>query len=264
MNHKTAAILSIGNELLKGKTVNTNASELARKLTFAGYTVKRMLVVADEPSEIGQGFKLLIGECDVLVSTGGLGPTFDDMTVESFANAFGYHLVEDHEALETLKKRYTRVGVELTPERLKMIMKPEGSVSLQNPAGAAPGVMIERTGTKIIILPGVPKECMAIIDSVLPSLRVPGVHTLEKSLTIDGVMESAIAPVVKRAMKIMDDTVYVKTHPMRSETENPRLEIEVSATAQTEEEVSQRVEKTFSLILKDLEKSGLSYHSVKT
>lgn len=261
---KTAAILSIGNELLKGRTVNTNASELARKLTFSGYSVKRMVIVEDEPSEIGWGFKLLIGKYDLVVSTGGLGPTFDDMTVESFAKTFGYKLVEDPSALEILKERYLRAGVELTPERRKMIMIPEGAISLKNPSGAAVGIMLDRSGTKVIILPGVPKECMGIIDLVLPSIRVPGISTVERSLTIEGVMESSIAPIVTKAMKEMNHSVYVKTHPMRSETRDPKLEIEITAMSSTEESASELIDRTFDLIISGLHKAGLTYRSVES
>lgn len=259
MNSKTAAILSIGNEILKGRTVNTNASEIARKLSFSGYTVKKIIVVQDEPSEIAWGFQTLIGKHDLVISTGGLGPTFDDMTVESFATAFGYKLVEDPASLQILKERYEKAGVELTPERKKMIMIPEGATALKNPFGAAIGVMLEREGSRIIILPGVPKECMGIIDHVLPSIKVAGISTVERSMTISGVMESSIAPIVNKVMKMMEKQVYVKTHPLRSETRNPMLEIEVTAMSQNDATAKESAERAFKLIFDGISEAGLHF-----
>ena len=259
MERKLAAVLTVGNEILKGKTVNTNASEIARRLTFAGYNVNRMLVVSDEASEIGWAFKTLLGTADLIVSTGGLGPTFDDITVQSFAQEFHLELKLDENVLTTLQNRYTKTGVALTDERKKMAMIPAVGEPLQNDFGAAPGVMIEIDSTKIILLPGVPREAIGILDSIIERLRVPGVYTVERSKHTNGIMESSLAPIVKRVMRQMGDAVYIKTHPLRSETNQPELEIEIMSVSASQREAESSIEKAFEMISELAKQANLPF-----
>ncbi|EQB66215.1 MAG: hypothetical protein AMDU3_IPLC00001G0381 [Thermoplasmatales archaeon I-plasma] len=121
-----ACVLTIGNEILKGKTVNTNAAEIGRMLYFAGYEVYRGLVVPDVKEEIGQAFRSLVGICDVIVSTGGLGPTFDDMTISSFADEFNIPLELNEDVYKEIRARTERSGMEMTKEREKMALVPKG------------------------------------------------------------------------------------------------------------------------------------------
>ena len=260
MERKLAAVLTVGNEILKGKTVNTNASEIARRLTFAGYNINRMLVVSDEASEIGWAFKTLLGTAaDLIVSTGGLGPTFDDITVQSFAQEFNLELNLDENVWTTLQNRYTKTGVALTDERKKMAMIPAGGEPLQNDFGAAPGVMIEIDSTKIILLPGVPKEAIGILDSIIERLRVPDVYTVERSRHTKGIMESSLAPIVKRVMGQMGDAVYIKTHPLRSETNQPELEIEIMSVSASQREAESSIEKAFEMISELAKQANLPF-----
>lgn len=224
-----ACVLTIGNEILKGKTVNTNAAHIGRILTFSGYEVYRSLVVRDDPGEIEWGIKTALSFSDLVVTSGGLGPTFDDMTVECISKALGLSLEINEEALGDLKARYAGRDLELTEARLKMVRLPVGSRALKNPVGSAPGVFLEHHGKKIVILPGVPKEMEALLDLVLDSIKLPGSSYYEESFPLEGLMESAFAPLANKAMKLWAGSVYIKSHPQNSEVDHPLLEIEVSS-----------------------------------
>ena len=230
MNPLRACILTIGNEILKGKTVNTNMAHIGRVLTFAGYEVYRSLVVRDDPEEIAWGIHTALSFSDLVVTSGGLGPTFDDMTIGSISRALGIETKVDEGALKKLQERYLSRGLELTDDRLKMVRLPVGSTALDNPVGAAPGVLLNAGGKNILILPGVPKEMEAILDSAVDLLKIPGREYYEETFPLEGIMESSFAPLISGVMKKWAGKVYIKSHPQRSETDNPSLEVEVSSS----------------------------------
>ncbi|MGB9853532.1 MAG: molybdopterin-binding protein, partial [Candidatus Bathyarchaeales archaeon] len=144
-------IVCIGNELLIGKTLNTNAQWLAKRATSLGITVKRITVVGDEVEEIANAIReALQRKPRFLITTGGLGPTFDDKTLEGIAKALNRKLELNQKALQMVKEKYeayAKAGkieeVEMTPHRVKMAMLPEGAEPLQNPVGTAPGVIMK-------------------------------------------------------------------------------------------------------------------------
>lgn len=224
-----AVILTIGNEILKGKTVNTNMAHIGQVLTYAGHEVFRALIVSDEPNEIAWGINTALESGEIIVTTGGLGPTFDDMTVESIATALDTGLEVNQEELKFLQERYEGRGIELTEERLKMVRLPVGSKALHNPVGAAPGVYMKHEGKSIVILPGVPAEMKAILDLVLPDLKTGNRVYYEETFPLDGIMESSLAPLTEKIMKKWNGRVYIKSHPKRSEVDNPSLDVEVSS-----------------------------------
>ncbi len=216
-------------------------AHIGRALTFSGYEVFRSLVVKDDPAEIDWGIRTALASADLVVTSGGLGPTFDDMTVECVSRSLGIPTEINQAALEALKRRYAGLNIELTEERLKMVRLPAGSRALDNPIGSAPGVLIKFDEKRILILPGVPKEMEAILDSVLDELRIPGRVYYEESFQLTGIMESAFAPLANNAMKKWIGLVYVKSHPQRSEISSPKLEVEVSSSAETEQKAMETV-----------------------
>ncbi len=210
-------------------------AHIGRALTFSGYDVYRSYVVSDDPGEIEWGIKTALSTSDLVVTSGGLGPTFDDMTVQCISDSLGIQTEINQEALHELEERYAGRGLELTEDRLKMVRLPIGSKPLHNPVGSAPGVLIEHEGKRIVILPGVPGEMKAILESVLDEIRIPGKAYYEESFYIEGLMESAFAQLSNAAMKKWAGKVYVKSHPQNSEIKNPKLEIEVSAVSEDRE-----------------------------
>lgn len=189
----------------------------------------------DDPDEIDWGIRTSLSFSDLVVTSGGLGPTFDDMTVESIAKSLKIPLVVDQYELEKLKERYTSQNLEVTEARLKMVKIPSGSRALHNPIGAAPGVLITVGEKRILILPGVPKEMEALLDSVLEELKVSDMEYYEESFPLEGIMESALSPLISKVMKTWEGRVYVKSHPHRSEIANPLLEVQVYSSDREKE-----------------------------
>lgn len=233
-----AWIITVGNEILVGRIVNTNSSWLAEKLTFMGFRVERIITVPDRLEDIEEEVGRGVSRADVVVTTGGLGPTYDDITLEGVARAVGRRLVLNQEALEMVRRFYEKVGYELTEERLKMAYLPEGSKPLPNPVGAAPGMLLRLNGKVIASLPGVPAEMKAIFEQHLaPLLKeiAPHREAVDCYFTLTGVPESGLAPWIKRASR-MEEGVYLKSHPKGHETSGPVLEIRALASGETREE----------------------------
>jgi nicotinamide-nucleotide amidase len=244
MGKGVAWILSVGNELLIGRVVNTNAAWLASKLTHLGYSVRRVVAVPDEEGDIVEVFREALGRADVVISTGGLGPTPDDITNLAFCKALGVEPVVNQEALRMVKEKYEARGYPLTPEREKMAMMPPGAKPLPNPVGTAPGILYEHGGRVVVLLPGVPREMEAIFEGyVEPVLRSrgPPVYFAEQVLVVRGVPEADVAPVIREVMK-MDPALYIKSHPKGFEVEAPLLHIHIYASAEDRQRAEALVE----------------------
>ncbi len=237
-------IVCVGNELLIGKVVNTNASWLGKRATSMGVKVKRITVAPDDVDEMAQVFtEVLARKPGFVVSTGGLGPTFDDKTLEGVAKALNRKLAVNDEALQMVKTKYKEYSktsnvleAELTPARVKMATLPTGTKPLTNPIGTAPGVLTELDGTVLIVLPGVPREMEAIFEeSVTPLLRKASgnVGFYEFSIYADDIMESVLAPLIDKVM-LAHPGVYIKSHPKGREN-TPHMELHLSVTGKPSE-----------------------------
>ncbi|QIW24292.1 nicotinamide mononucleotide deamidase-related protein [Sulfolobus sp. S-194] len=239
-----AEIINIGNEILTGRTVNTNASHIARRLTSLGYTVRRITVVRDEIEEIVSAFKEAISRRPkIIISTGGLGPTYDDKTNEGLAKALNIELELNEIAYKMLLEKYSKLNIEITEERRKMAIMPKGSIPVENNVGVAPGILILYQGITILATPGVPKEMEDVVENFIKKYLKdrPNVKYLETSFLLEGVMESTIAPYVKQLVKKYD--LYIKTHPKGQELSKPLLEIQIAGSSENEAEIKERIQK---------------------
>ena len=245
-------IISIGNELLIGKVLNTNAHWLSKRATSVGIKVKRITIIPDDVNETARAIReTLKREPEFIVTTGGLGPTFDDKTLETLAKALKRKLEVNKEALEMVKEKYQIYArkrrsnnAELTQPRVKMATIPEKSIPIRNPVGTAPGVQVNLENTVLIALPGVPREMEAIFEqTVEPMLRHAshGAIFYEESIYADDVMESALAPLIDKVM-IDNSAVYVKSHPRGAENK-PHLEIHFSMTTPDEKKAQETLQK---------------------
>jgi len=187
-----AHIISIGDELLCGETVNTNAAWIARQLCSRGVEVRRIEVIPDELDEIARTVQE--ADVDVVIITGGLGPTHDDVTRFGVARAVGDELVRNEEALEFMRRAY-----EVSEELKGMAYLPSSSVPLLNPVGSAPGFLISQQGRMIFVLPGVPAEMEAMFEYVLPYLHGSAPHV---RWVVSRKPESSIASVLRRALEL--------------------------------------------------------------
>jgi molybdenum cofactor synthesis domain-containing protein len=245
----SAEVIAVGNEILTGRTVNTNSAFIAARLTSLGFQVRRVTVVGDEVEEIRECFLEALGRNPkLIISSGGLGPTYDDRTVEGLAAALGRKLVYNQEALSEVTRKYKEKGLELTEERLKMALFPEGATPIPNEAGIAPGVYVEVNNTEILLAPGVPKEMEEVTETFLRSYlkRRPNVFYYEESLTVRGVMESALAPHIKRVVR--EYGLYIKTHPKGHEINDPYLEVQIAGSSYDKDEITRKVKNVREII----------------
>ncbi len=258
----TMEILSIGNELLIGKILNTNSQWICKQATAFGISVKRITVLPDDVEETAEAIEeALKRKPQFIVTTGGLGPTFDDKTLQTVAKALGRRLEVNKEALKMVEKKYREYAtssgksVDLTCARLKMATLPERTTPIFNPVGTAPGVRVDLNGTILLALPGVPREMEAIFEeTVLPLLRKASGGTIfyEESLFVD-IMESTLAPLIDAAMSD-NSGVYVKSHPKATE-DQPHIELHLSTMATNVADARERVNKTIIQLTKLIEKN---------
>jgi len=247
-------IICVGNELLIGKIANTNAQWLAKRITTMGLNVNRITVVSDNTDDISSVVKESIRrKPKIIITTGGLGPTFDDKTLEGIAKALNQPLKVNPEAIKMIEEKYHQYlqegrieeKIELTPPRIKMATLPEKAQPLHNPIGTAPGVLIKHNATTMIALPGVPSEMEAIFDeSMQPMLRKMAGEAIfyETSITVDGVMESDMAPLIDKTMHD-NPYIYIKSHPGHRGEGKPHLELHLSTTAPDSGTAKNRVTK---------------------
>jgi len=213
----TAEIISVGNELLIGHTLDTNSHWIGKRFTRFGWTLQRITVLRDSLPAINDGVTgALRRKPDLLITLGGLGPTHDDMTLKGVALALNKRLVLNPDAFVMVKTRYSAIETStgLTRFRRKMATLPEGAEPLPNPVGTAPGVTVKVGTTRIVSLPGVPSEMKAIFTaSVISMLRASKREAPEEvSIGLVGIIESALAPALDRTRKAFPG-LYFKSHP---------------------------------------------------
>jgi nicotinamide-nucleotide amidase len=166
-----AALLAIGDEVLRGEIGNTNAAFIAERLFEAGIELTEHIVVSDDPQNIRAALVRLRAAVDIVVATGGLGPTEDDRTVDVVADLLGTGTVADEPSLGAMKKRFATHGFELTPNNLRQVRVPVGAQALPNTAGIAPGFVVRLGAVEAYFLPGVPREMEKMyLDEVAPRL----------------------------------------------------------------------------------------------
>ncbi|NTV90671.1 MAG: competence/damage-inducible protein A [Clostridiales bacterium] len=189
-----AEILAVGTELLMGQIANTNAQYISSRLPDVGIGVFYHSVVGDNPDRLRECLRLALSRSDVIITTGGLGPTQDDLTKETIAGEMNRRLVLDTESLEKMKAFFDRLKRPMTDNNIKQAYLPENSIIIRNKNGTAPGCIIEEGGKTVVMLPGPPSEMKPMFDeSVLPYFSEKSQFTMvSKFLKIFGIGESAM------------------------------------------------------------------------
>lgn len=180
MPNPTAAMLVIGDEILSGRTRDANMHYLAGELTKRGIDLKEVRVVSDSASAIIEAVNALRAQFDNVITSGGIGPTHDDITAETVAAAFGVAIDVRADARAILQARYDAMGTELNEARLRMARIPDGATLIENPISGAPGFSLEN----VHVLAGVPTIFQAMVASLLPGLT-GGQPVLSQSLRIN-------------------------------------------------------------------------------
>jgi len=187
----TAAVLVIGDEILSGRTQDTNTNTIARFLAALGIDLMEARVVSDDHGQIVEALDALRSRWDYVFTTGGIGPTHDDITADAVAAAFGVALPEHPDALAILSRRY---GDDFNAARRRMARIPEGGVLIANPVTDAPGFQIGN----VFVMAGVPKIMQAMLEDVAPRLRTGAIVHVQ-TLKVSGVGEGAVADVLRAA-----------------------------------------------------------------
>lgn len=167
-----AAILSIGTELLFGQITNTNTVYLSRRLNMLGYDVMYHYTVGDNPDRVKEIVELALEDCDLVITTGGLGPTQDDLTKEMVCQVMGDELVMMDEVMEEISAYFEKLGRPMTDNNRKQALVPSRAKVFINGEGSAPGFALEKDGKYVICMPGPPREMTCMFeDSVMPYLQ---------------------------------------------------------------------------------------------
>ncbi len=187
-NQKTAAILAIGDELLSGRTRDANMHHLAGWLTERGVALKEARFVGDEKAEIVAALNALRKQYDYVFTSGGIGPTHDDITVDAIAAAFGVPVIEHPKAIAMIRAYYKARDTEVTPARARMARTPQGAELIENPVSGAPGVKVDN----VFVMAGVPKIFQAMLNALAGAIeRGAVIHS--RAATAHNLPESKIA-----------------------------------------------------------------------
>ncbi|MDR2358153.1 MAG: competence/damage-inducible protein A [Oscillospiraceae bacterium] len=205
----TAELIAVGTELLLGNIANTDAQDVSRTLSELGINVYFHTVVGDNPERLKQAVAIAKSRANIIITTGGLGPTFDDLTKQTLAEAFGRKLVYNEEQAEIIEGFFKRRahGAAMTENNLRQAMLPEDCVVFSNGCGTAPGCAFEADGTHVLMLPGPPRECRAM----LASCAAPYLKKLSQSeirshnIHIFGLGESAVEARLHELMESMEN-----------------------------------------------------------
>lgn len=238
-----AGIIAIGRELLTGRVLDTNTNYMAKGLFDAGIRLQKACVVDDNLSEVCKALHFLLSEnVDVIITSGGLGPTYDDGTIGFIASCLGLRLRKSELALDMIRRRYKEVHLqrpEIEPDlnlaREKMAMFPEGSTELFNPVGTAPGMELKYNLTHIFALPGPPKELHYMFDNyVLPYLRSlsKGRGFFRKQVTVPLKDESRLDPLISE-LRVKYPDIYFKTVPKGFQIEGMDIVLETYGQKET-------------------------------
>ncbi len=189
-----AEILCIGTEVLIGDIVNTNAAYLSKRLSESGFDVLYHSVCGDNPKRLAQCLEIALSRSELVVTTGGLGPTYDDLSLKVCAEKFGFELVKSEDVLAFLREYYEKSGRVMTQSIEKQAFVPKGAKVFINNCGTAPGICMEKDGKCIVMMPGPPREMKPMLEeSVLPYLMKYSKGVLVSSnVNILGVGESYV------------------------------------------------------------------------
>ncbi len=195
----SAELLAVGTELTTGETRDTNSGDLARELTGLGVEIGRIVALPDDLGVVTDAFRAALSRSDLVLSTGGLGPTPDDLTREAIAAALGETAVVDPDIEVWLRDLFERRGLPMSKHNRKQAWVLPGGSALPNPNGTAPGWWVERDGRVIVALPGPPREMRPMWEAeVLPRLRERGLGAdwASRTLRLTGIGESALADLI--------------------------------------------------------------------
>ena len=255
-----AELIAIGTEILLGTTINSNAAMISALLSEMGIDVYWESVVGDNMERAAEAVRKAAERADIIITTGGLGPTCDDITKEAVAEAFGVGLEENREEKEWLIELFKARGSELTENNYSQIMLPEGSKPIRNSRGTAPGCWFEKDGKIVLMLPGPPHELEAMLNESVRGMlmKLSGGIIVSHKLNLFGISESLMELKLRDYMRELNNPTLA---PYAAKGE---CTLRVTAKAESAEEaekmmepVIDRVKKTFGNFIYGMDYDGL-------
>ena len=204
---KSAELIAVGTELLLGNIANTDAQMISQALSMLGINVYYHTVVGDNPERLRDAVEIAKGRADIIITTGGLGPTFDDLTKQTLAASFGKKLIRNEEEMAKLYAFFEKRGTVMTKNNEQQAYLPEDCTVLTNPWGTAPGCAFEAEGKTVIMLPGPPRECKPMMyERALPYLmKYMDATIVSHEINIFGMGESAVEDKIKSIAEHMEN-----------------------------------------------------------
>lgn len=235
-----AEILAVGTELLMGQIANTNAQYISAKLPEVGVGVYYHSVVGDNPDRLKKSLRLALERADVIITTGGLGPTKDDLTKETIANELGLSLEVDEISKNAILSFFAKLNRQMPENNLKQAYLPEGSIPMRNKNGTAPGCIIEKNGKVVIMLPGPPSEMKPMFDECVIPYFLKGSDSMlvSKFVRIFGIGESAME---ERIIDLVDNQTNPTIAPYAKDGE---VTLRVTANCKSAEEGEELIRPT--------------------
>ena len=245
-----AEIISIGSEILRGQITDTNSNFIVKKLVELSIDVEHITAVSDNPESLLSTLKLALQRADLVITTGGLGPTEDDITYETIAKALNLKLIKYPKAEDHLKKVLNKIKVEISPSNLKQTYLPEGAKIIINQYGTAPAMILEKDNKIICSLPGVPREMKKlVVENLIPYLKEkfpPSVIKKSKILKVTGLGESSVN-------ELLHDYINNQKNFSFGIYANPEdIQIQVTTQAPTEKEVDKLLQSSVNQLSKIL------------
>jgi competence/damage-inducible protein CinA-like protein len=235
----TAEIITIGTEILLGEIVDTNTRYLSRNLREQGIDLFRQTTVGDNVNRIAQAIQNSLSSTDIIITTGGLGPTVDDPTRQAVALAVGVETEFRDDLWEQVKERHLRYGRTPTENNKRQAYVPQGAIAVENPVGTAPAFIVEKEACSIIALPGVPSEMEHLMEfTIIPYLRQRlDLHAVIKARVIHtaGVGESQIDNVIGDLELLGNPSVGLAAH-------SGRVDVRITAKADSEEKAQAMIQ----------------------
>ncbi len=246
-----AEIISIGSEILRGQIIDTNANFIAKKLVELGIDLEHISVVSDNPESLLSTLKLALQRADLIITTGGLGPTEDDITYQAISRALNLKLIKYPEAEENLKRIFKKINTTLSPSNIKQVYLPEGAKIIINQYGTAPAMILEKDNKIICSFPGVPHEMKNLIEeNLIPYLKEKFPSSIikkSKTLKITGLGESSVNELIR-------DYINKQSNFSFGIYANPEdIQVQITTQALTEKETDKLLQSSVNQLSKILD-----------
>lgn len=246
-------IIAIGTEITTGSTLNTNTFYLSQKLFELGIESYYQTSVDDDEGRLKDVVNIALKRADIIITTGGLGPTKDDLTKEVISEAMGLELELDPIMEEHIKNMFTRMGRSMTNNNLKQATKPKGSSFIENSIGTAPGVYINKDNKKIVMLPGPPKEMRLMFDNHVKELIHDNLFMMSRSVNTVGIGESSLESRLNE-MELSSENINIATF-----AKDGSVEIKIIGKGKDKKTIQKKIDRIIEKLRQEFEEYIYGY-----